>query len=121
MISYLVICLCADWCGVCREYRPVFDSLALKFPNVQFSWIDIEDKAEWVDPIEVENFPTILITKGKQPLFFGTMLPHLETLERLIQDKITHDEVRSIKDNAVVQLAARIYKNFSGECFSNDS
>ena len=85
----LVACLCADWCGACREYQPLFNSLAAKFPQVRFLWVDVEDEADLIDPIEVENFPTILIAKGQNPLFFGTVLPHIETLERLIQDKMS--------------------------------
>jgi len=83
----LVACLCADWCGACREYKPLFDSLAIKFPNVRFLWVDVEDEADLIDPIEVEDFPTILIAKDQNPLFFGTVLPHIETLERLIMAK----------------------------------
>ncbi len=105
----LVACLCADWCGACREYKPLFDALARKFPNVRFLWVDVEDEADLIDPIEVENFPTILIAKGSefhmQPLFFGTVLPHVETLERLIQDKMSADERTALKDTAVLKLA----------------
>ena len=100
----LVACLCADWCGACREYQPLFDSLARKFPNVRFLWVDVEDEADLIDPIEVEDFPTILIAKGQHPLFFGTVLPHIETIERLIQDKMTAGEHTPVKDAAVVKL-----------------
>jgi thioredoxin 1 len=100
----LVACLCADWCGACREYKPLFDSLARKFPNVRFLWVDVEDEADLIDPIEVEDFPTILIAKDQNPLFFGTVLPHIETIERLIQDRMTAGEHASVKDAAVVKL-----------------
>ena len=100
----LVACLCADWCGACREYKPLFDSLALKFPNLRFLWVDVEDEADVIDPIEVEDFPTILIAKDQNPYFFGTVLPHIETLERLIQDKMTVGEHASLKDAAVIKL-----------------
>ena len=100
----LVACLCADWCGACREYKPLFDSLARKFPKVRFLWVDVEDEADLIDPIEVEDFPTILIASGEKPLFFGTVLPHVETLERLIQDKMTAAEHSSVKDAAVIKL-----------------
>jgi thioredoxin 1 len=100
----LVACLCADWCSACREYKPLFDSLARKFPNVRFLWVDVEDEADLIDPIEVEDFPTILIAKGQNPYFFGTVLPHIETLERLIQDRMTAGEHTSIKGAAVIRL-----------------
>ena len=106
----LVACLCADWCGACREYKPLFDSLARKFPNVRFLWVDVEDEADLIDPIEVENFPTILIAKGDAPLFFGTVLPHVETLERLIQDKMTDDARVTVKDADALKLALNLHK-----------
>jgi thioredoxin 1 len=105
----LVACLCADWCGACREYKPLFDSLAYKFPNVRFLWVDVEDEADLIDPIEVEDFPTILISSAEKPLFFGTVLPHVETLERLIQDKISAAEHEPLKDTSVAQLANKLY------------
>lgn len=105
----LVACLCADWCGACREYKPLFDSLARKFPNVRFLWVDVEDDADLIDPIEVEDFPTILISSAERPLFFGTVLPHIETLERLIQDKMTAAEHVQVKDAAVKQLVQKLY------------
>jgi len=82
----LVACLCAQWCGTCREYQPLFDQLQAEFPDARFLWVDVEDEADLVDPIDVENFPTVLIARGEQPLFFGTLTPHLETLRRLVQN-----------------------------------
>ncbi len=99
-----VACLCADWCGACREYQPLFDSLARKFPNVRFLWVDVEDEADLIDPIEVADFPTILIAKGQNSLFFGTVLPHIETIERLIQDKMTVGDHAVLTDSAVIKL-----------------
>ena len=78
--------------------------MALKFPHARFVWVDVEDEADLIDPIEVEDFPTILIAKGQNPLFFGTVLPHIETLERLIQDRMTAGEHASVKDAAVIKL-----------------
>ena len=83
--SLLIACLCAQWCGTCTDYAPLFKQLAHDFPHATFAWIDIEDEADLVDPIEVENFPTLLIASGGQARFFGTITPHIETLKRLIR------------------------------------
>lgn len=81
----LVACLCAQWCGTCKDYAPLFAGLQKDFPGASFRWVDIEDESDLVDPIEVENFPTLLIATGGQARFFGTMTPHIDTLKRLIQ------------------------------------
>jgi thioredoxin 1 len=75
-------------------------------------WVDVEDEADLIDPIEVEDFPTILISTGEKPVFFGTVLPHVETLERLIQDRITADEHTSVKDAAVIKLVRSLQNRF---------
>ena len=82
---FVVICLCAQWCGTCRDYRAGFESLAAGLDGVEFRWLDIEDEADALGDIDVENFPTIFVRRGDSVLFFGTLLPHLNTLRRLIE------------------------------------
>ena len=86
--TLLVACLCAAWCGTCNDYQPLFAQLQTEFANARFVWVDIEDEADLVDPIEVENFPTLLIAAGQDTRFFGTVTPHLETLRRLVQSAV---------------------------------
>ena len=56
-----------------------------RFPGVRFLWRDIEDDAESLGDLEVENFPTILVRRREWVLFFGTMLPQVGHLSRLIE------------------------------------
>ena len=83
--NFMVICLCAEWCGTCRDYHPGFDGLASEFPGVKFRWVDIEDQADEMGDLDIENFPTLLIRRGTSIVFFGTMLPHLGHLRRTIE------------------------------------
>jgi thiol-disulfide isomerase/thioredoxin len=83
--EFLVACLCAAWCDTCVAYRPGFLALAERFPRAEFRWVDIEDDADAVEEIDVENFPTILVRRGSETLFHGVMLPHHAHLERLLQ------------------------------------
>jgi thioredoxin-like negative regulator of GroEL len=89
MRGLLVACLCAEWCGTCRDYRPTFEALSTEFAQHRFVWIDVEDQAELAIHIDIENFPTLLIARGEQLLFAGTMLPHIGHLRRLL---LTLDE-----------------------------
>ena len=104
----LVTCLCAQWCGTCRDYQPLFAQLQAEFPQVRFTWVDVEDESELVDPVEVENFPTLLMARGGQPLFFGTVMPHWETLKRLVQNHLDAGQTAVAQSADVVQLARRL-------------
>ena len=80
----LIVCYCAAWCDTCTQYRPKIENLAHNRSEHIFVWVDIEDNPELLDDEDVENFPTILIERDGKTLFFGTMLPHINLLERLI-------------------------------------
>ena len=82
----VVSCLCAEWCDTCVAYRPGFLELAAKFPQAEFRWVDIEDQADEVGDLEVENFPTIRVTRDETVLFHGTLLPMHAHLERLLKE-----------------------------------
>ena len=93
-----VVCLCAAWCGVCRDYAAPFDEAAAGFgARAVFTRLDIEDEAELLGPVDVENFPTLLIARGSKLLFFGTVTPHAQTLTRLVQGALA-GELRPLAD-----------------------
>lgn len=70
-----IACLCADWCGTCREYRAIFDSLQAALPGHRWRWIDIEDEADLAGDVDIPTFPTLLIANGARVLFAGAVLP----------------------------------------------
>ena len=92
MSGLFVACLCAQWCGSCREYQPGFAGLAQRFPQVAFSWVDVEDEPDVVYELDVENFPCIVIQRGVDVLFYGPMLPQIPLLERLIETFLAQSE-----------------------------
>ena len=104
----LVVCLCAEWCGVCRDYAQTFRQMQERFPQARFLWIDVEDESDLLHPLDVENFPTLLVIVNAEPRFFGPLRPQPETLERLIRAQIEDVEAQALTDSAVVNLAARL-------------
>ena len=83
--GWTVACLCAAWCGTCSTYRTTFEEIAARHPDKQFVWIDIEDQADLVGDLDVENFPTLLLQRGGTVAFFGTMVPDGGVADRLVQ------------------------------------
>ncbi len=84
-VSLDVVCLCADWCGTCREYEAVFDALRQAHPQHRYRWIDIEDEAELAGDVDVETFPTLMLAHGGQVLFAGPVLPRQGDAQRLVE------------------------------------
>ena len=104
----LVACLCADWCDTCRDYRPVFDALAREFgARSAFVWVDIEDDEATLGNVDVENFPTLLIARGDEIAFYGPVLPHVQTAQRLVQEALC-GELRAVADPQLDGLPARV-------------
>lgn len=56
-----------------------------EFPEIFFRWLDIEDEAEIVGDLDIENFPMLLISRKGFVLFFGTILPRPSHLRHLLQ------------------------------------
>ncbi|MEY4653440.1 MAG: hypothetical protein RI884_2021 [Pseudomonadota bacterium] len=88
--SWQLICLCADWCGTCREWRPQLVQEAARHPGVRFSWVDIEDQADAMGDLDVETFPTLLIAQGRRVRFLGPVLPSTDAIGRLLESLRAH-------------------------------
>lgn len=104
----LVACLCAAWCGTCREYEAAFAAARrADGAAADWAWVDIEDHDEVLGPLDVDNFPTLLIARGDEVLFYGTVTPHLQTLQRLLQNARAGD-FTPVADPQVADLPARV-------------
>ena len=111
-LPLLVACLCADWCNVCTEYRSRFQqvqaSVTADHPQAQFVWLDIEDEADLLHPLDVDDFPTLLIAVGDAPRFFGPLTPQAQTLERLVRNAAQDTTAAPLADPEVCAAVARI-------------
>jgi thioredoxin 1 len=84
-----IACLCAAWCRLCDEYRPMLQALAAEFARAgvraHWHWVDIEDEADLVGELDVETFPTLVIADDTQVRFAGPVTPQRDTLQRLLR------------------------------------
>jgi len=105
-----VVCLCAEWCGACREYQSVFEQVARAHPGLRFAWVDVEDHADLADDFDVETFPTLLIASTSGTHFLGPLLPHAETLARMLAAmpaaKPVEPEIRALLEAIAVRPTA---------------
>ena len=82
---WTVVCLCAEWCGVCRDYGTTFARLAEEHADTAWRWLDVEDHADVAGDFDVETFPSLLVARGDQVCFLGPLTPHANVLARLLQ------------------------------------
>ena len=97
-----VVCLCAQWCGLCRDYRSVVDDMAARYPAVRFAWLDIEDQADLVGDVDVETFPTVLLADARGAWFFGPLPPQAQNLSRLL-DSLERSSLQAKPHSPVTQ------------------
>lgn len=105
---WLVVCLCAEWCGTCRDYREPLRAAAVEHPDHAFAWIDIEDDAELAGDLDIETFPTLLVLNGHQVMFYGPVLPGGESLKRLLRALEENGPQPTALDPAVTGLVQRL-------------
>ena len=108
MTPLFIACLCAEWCGSCRDYRATFESQARQAAaGERYAWIDIEDHADVLGDLDIETFPTLLIGDAHGRVhFYGSVTPQARTLERLV-DGARLGELKAIDDADIAALAAR--------------
>ncbi len=109
----LVACFCAAWCRTCDDYVRVIELLKTRYAEqVDFLWVDIEAQSDVLDSVDVENFPTLLISDAQKVYFWGTVLPHAVTASQLI-DRVLAGDIRTLHAPDIVQLDQRLRSTFS--------
>lgn len=101
-----IVCLCAAWCGTCRDYEATFAALQSALPGHRYRWIDIEDEAELAGDIDVETFPTLMLAHRGRVLFAGPVLPRLGDAQRLVEVQL--QSVAAVPERALTGGPANV-------------
>ena len=51
----------AAWCGPCRQFAPIFESVAAKNPDAVFGKVDTEAEQELAGSFGIQSIPTLMI------------------------------------------------------------
>lgn len=82
--TWWVACLCAAWCGVCRDWQPLFEEQARAHPEMRFAWVDVEDEDDAMGEVDIQTFPTLLVARGDQVLYLAPIPPSASQFTRLL-------------------------------------
>lgn len=80
-----IFVLCAQWCGVCRQFADGLHSFQADNLHYQITLVDIEEAPEWEERVAVESFPTLFVEgPSGEVLFSGSVEPDFNQLARLL-------------------------------------
>lgn len=86
----------ASWCGPCKQFAPVFETMSEQHPDIVFAKIDTEDQQELAGHFQIRSIPTLMIFRSQIVVFSqaGAMPP--AGLESVIEQvgKLDMDDVR---------------------------
>ena len=95
--TLVVIDFWAEWCGPCRAYAPVFESVSEEFPDVVFAKVDTEAEQALAGNFGIRSIPTTAAFKDGIGVFMQPGALPEEALRDLIGklQSLDMDEVRA--------------------------
>ena len=59
----------APWCGPCRQFAPVFESMSESHPDIIFGKVNTEEQQELAGHFQVRSIPTLTIFRQEIIVF----------------------------------------------------
>ncbi|MDR0251280.1 MAG: thioredoxin family protein [Burkholderiales bacterium] len=84
----LAVCLCAEWCAVCRDFKPEYHALAQQHPETLFAYLDIEDDEALTGALELDNFPALAVFRDDTLIHFSVTKAKRDNIARLLRKLI---------------------------------
>lgn len=86
----LVVCLCAQWCNNCEDWKKEFQLLSEERGDSCFVWLDIDEHPDMVAEVDLDTLPVLAIYKNEDIAFLGPVRPDKTTIETLINGARAH-------------------------------
>ena len=87
----------ASWCGPCKQFAPVFESMSESHPDIVFAKVNTEEQQELAGRFQIRSIPTLMIFREQIIVFSqpGALPP--AGLEDVIEkvSALNMDDVRS--------------------------
>lgn len=97
----------AEWCGPCKQFSPIFESVSEKHPDIIFAKVNVEEQQELAGLFQVRSIPTLVFMREKIVVFSNPGLLPESNLEEGIKGLRELDMEQVHKDLAEAQNNAQ--------------
>lgn len=74
----------APWCGPCKRFGPIFESVAEKHPDVKFVKVNTDLELELSSAFEIKSIPTIAVIKEQDIILVQPGAVNQDILEQIV-------------------------------------
>jgi len=75
----------AEWCGPCKFFKPIFEEMAEKYPDIVFGKVNTEVEQELAAMFQVRSIPTLTVFREKIIIFSQPGALQAQQLEDLVK------------------------------------
>ncbi|CAK0746129.1 putative thioredoxin 2 [Gammaproteobacteria bacterium] len=101
----LILDFWAPWCAPCRSFKPIFEKVAEKHPEVVFCKINTEAERELAGYFQIRSIPTIMIFRQKVIVYSEAGALSESALNELVEQVKALDMEQVHKDIAEQEAA----------------
>ena len=59
----------APWCGPCRQFAPVFESMSESHPDAVFAKVNTEEQQQLATQFQIRSIPTLMVFREQVIVF----------------------------------------------------
>jgi thioredoxin 1 len=59
----------ASWCGPCKQFAPVFESMSESHPDIVFAKVNTEEQQELAGHFQIRSIPTLMVFREQIIVF----------------------------------------------------
>jgi len=81
----MILYFTAEWCGPCKQTRPIVEELNREQIMAKFFIIDVDLEIEMAQDFEIKSVPTFVVMKNNKEIHRVTGAKSRQQLEELIR------------------------------------